>query len=122
VTDRLAAKLAALLAELPEDKRLLLLEYAEFLHARYGVSGVAAGSPEPASAPLDIPRPAEETVVRAIKRLRATYPMLNSAKLLDETTVLMTEHVMQGREAVEVIDELEVLFRAHYERIVGEKP
>lgn len=27
----------------------------------------------------------------------------------------MTQHVMQGRDRIEVIDELEVLFRRHYE-------
>jgi hypothetical protein len=29
----------------------------------------------------------------------------------------MNQHVMQGRNAVEVIDELEVLFRRHYEEL-----
>jgi hypothetical protein len=112
MADRLAERLAAILDELPEDKRDELLQYAEFLHARFGVP---AGSADP----LDIPRPSEESVVRAIQRLRATYPMLDPAKLLNETSVLMSQHVMQGRDVVTVIDELEILFRTHYERTVG---
>jgi hypothetical protein len=58
-------------------------------------------------------------VVVAIKRLRATYPMLEPSKLLTETYELMTQHVMQGRDRVEVIDELEVIFRRHYERTLA---
>ncbi len=123
--DALIARLTTLFAELPEGKREMLLEYAEFLHTRHsGAPGPAAGKkspemPAPVSAPLDIPRPGEESVVRAIKRLRATYPMLDSAKLLDATSTLMTQHVMQGREVIVVIDELEVLFRRHFEQLGG---
>ena len=65
--------------------------------------------------PQPIPRPESETVVGAIKRLSATFPMLDRAKLLNETSVLVTQHVMRGRDATEVIEELEVLFRRHYE-------
>ena len=105
-------RLREILAELPEAQARALLEFAEFLAARYG-------GPQEATAPLDIPRPAQESVVKAIKRLGATYPMLDRSKMLNETSVLMTQHVIQGRDAVEVIDELEVLFRRHYEKLVG---
>ena len=60
-------------------------------------------------------------MVVAIKRLRATYPMLDPAKLLNETHDLMTQHVMQGRKAAEVIDELEVLFRRYYEQLAQQQ-
>ena len=74
------------------------------------------------SEPLAIARPEEENVVVAIKRLRATYPMLEPAKLLNETCDLMNQHIMQGRNAVEVIiDELEMLFRRHYEQLAGDR-
>lgn len=108
--NRLEKRLREILGELPPEQAEQLLEYAEFLRARY------AGSPPATTEPLDIPRPPEESVVRAIKRLRETYPMLDPAKLLNETSGLMTQHVVQGRGAVEVIDELEVLFRRHYEK------
>jgi hypothetical protein len=103
-------RLREILGELPEAQATALLEYAEFLAARYG------GSKE-ITAPLDIPRPEKESVIKAIKRLGATYPMLDRSKMLNETSVLMTQHVISGRDAVEVIDELEVMFRRHYEKL-----
>jgi len=108
--NRREKRLREILDLLPAQQAEQLLEYAEFLAARH------AGTEPEVSDPLDIPRPNEETVVRAIKRLRETYPMLDPAKLLNETSVLMTQHVMQGRDAVEVIDELEIVFRRHYEK------
>lgn len=110
--NRLEKRLREILDQLPAAQAEQLLEFAEFLLSRHA-------STVPASTePLDIPRPDEESVVRAIKRLRETYPMLDAAKLLNETSMLMTQHVVQGRNSVEVIDELEVLFRTHYERVV----
>jgi len=41
--------------------------------------------------------------------------MLDKSKMLDETSALMTEHIMRGRAAVEVIDELEKAFSRRYE-------
>ena len=105
-------RLREILAELPEMQAVALLEYAEFLAARYG-------GPKEITAPLDIPRPEKESVVKAIKRLGATYPMVDRAKMLNETSVLMTQHVISGRDAAEVIDELEILFRRHYEKIAN---
>lgn len=102
-------RMREILGELPEAQVTALLEYAEFLAARYG------GAKE-VTAPLDIPRPGNESVVKAIKRLGATYPMLDRSKMLNETSILMTQHVIHGRYAVEVIDELEILFRRHYEK------
>lgn len=88
-----------------------VVAFAEFLAQRAQPAVAAAPSP------IDIPRPEKESVVKAIKRLAATYPMLDRGKMLNETSMLMTQHVMQGRDAVEVIDELEILFRRHYERL-----
>lgn len=107
-------RLLEILECLPPAQAQQLLEYAEFLFARHGRE---AEMP----APLDIERPAAENVVVAIKRLRATYPMLDPAKLLNETHDLMNQHVMQGRGVVEVIDELEILFRRHYEQALNNK-
>ncbi len=101
-----------LLRELPEERAEELVEFAKFLHERH------SGEREIPQR-VDIPRPSEESVVRAIKRLRATYPMLDPARLLNETTALMSQHLTQGRDRVEVIDELEILFRSHYERLIG---
>ena len=73
--------------------------------------------PEPES----IPRPAEEKVVAAIKRLSRTYPMLDKNAMLGATSDLMMQHVLQGRDAKEVIDELEQVFRDEYDKLVQER-
>jgi hypothetical protein len=108
-----AKRLLALLRTLDEADRATLLAFAEFLGSR------GREQPQQPQLPEPLPRPQKETVVGALRRLSATYPMLNKAKLLNETSILMSQHVMQGRNAVEVIEELEVLFRRHYEEHVG---
>ncbi|WPL17134.1 hypothetical protein Thiowin_02125 [Thiorhodovibrio winogradskyi] len=59
------------------------------------------------------PRPAEESVIAAMKRLRRSYPELEASNLLNEASLLMSAHMIQGRPAIEVIDELEALFARH---------
>lgn len=95
------------LFELTDDAgRAMLLEYAEFLAQRH---------PRPvARVPQEIPRPKSETVVAAIRRLTETFPMLDRAQLLGETSGLLAQHIVHGREAHEVIDELEAMFRRHF--------
>jgi hypothetical protein len=97
------------LFELTDDAgRAMLLEYAEFLAQRH---------PRPvARVPMEIPRPETETVVAAVRRLTETFPMLDRAQLLGETSGLLAQHIVHGREAREVIDELEVMFRRHFAR------
>jgi hypothetical protein len=84
--------------------------FVEFLAARNPATDAAVPQE-----PLAIPRPAEESVVKAIKRLRETYPMLNPDKLLHETSGLMMKHIMHGKPSIEVINELEALFARYYE-------
>lgn len=103
-------RLLRLYRELSPSRREGLLDYAEFLLVR--TQPEAADIP---SEPLAIPRPAQESVVKAIKRLRETYPMLDRAKILHETSGLMTQHLVHGKSAPEVIDELEVMFRRYFE-------
>jgi len=120
-------RLLEIARQLPAAQAEALLEFAEFLLTRHGVvenvlpeveeRGIASVDPTP----LDIPRPANESVVKAIKRLRATYHMLDVRKLLNQTSDLMTEHVVKGRNKVEVIEELEILFRTHYVNFTGNK-
>lgn len=103
-------KLLRLFGSLPAEQQDTVLAFVEFLSARNPVpDAVVPQTPQP------IPRPAEESVVKAIKRLRETYPMLNPDKLLHETSGLMMKHVMNGKPAAEVIDELEALFAGHYQ-------
>ena len=41
--------------------------------------------------------------------------------MLNETSTFMTQHIMQGRAAAEVIDDLEAMFRNFYEKQIQEK-
>lgn len=85
-------------------------DFAEFLATR----NTAPVSTEIAL-PADLPRPQHENLIKAIKRLRATYPMLEASKLINDTSTQMTRHMIHGVAAEEVIDELERLFKQHYE-------
>ena len=103
-------KLLRLLETLSAEQQDTVFAFVEFLAARNPTFDVAIPQE-----PQAIPRPPEETVVKAIKRLRETYPMLNTDKLLHETSSFMMKHVMHGKPAVEVIDDLEALFVRYYE-------
>lgn len=103
-----------LFSQLDESNQGHLLAYMEFLVQRQSEENQGKPIPEP----LGVPRPEKESVVSAIKRLSATFPMLDKAKMLNDTSVLVTQHVMQGRAADEVIDDLEILFRQHYEILI----
>jgi hypothetical protein len=115
------ARLLELFAALAPAERDSLLAFAEFLQTRRPSAGSLGTVAIPAKKkverpkPLDIPRPEKEAVVAALKRLSATYPMLDKSKLLTDTSGLVTQHIMQRRPHVEVIDELEVIFTRHYQ-------
>jgi hypothetical protein len=94
--------------------RETLLAFAEFLLHRRADAPSQRSHPAGVPDPDPIPRPAEETVVAAIKRLSKSYEMLDRGPMLNETSALMSAHVLQGRPAAEIIDELESLFERHY--------
>lgn len=106
-------RLQRVAARLGASEQETLLAFAEFLAAR------VVDAPVLPEKPVSIPRPAEETVVGAIKRLSATYPMLDKDHMLHEISGYMAQHMLQGRPAVEVIDDLEAAFRTHFERHGG---
>lgn len=108
-------KLIELLKALGPEQKQMVIAFAEFLSG-YKASDVQVAIPEPKL----IPRPENESVVKAINRLMETYHMLDRGKLLHETSHYMAQHVMQGRPAVEVIEELEVMFDRHYKRMKDE--
>jgi len=108
-------RLVKLFKALPEAERQTLLQFAEFLAER--TAGQQPAMPEP----KDIPRPEDESVIKAMRRLSATYHMLDKSRMLNETSSLMAEHVMGGRPAVEVIDELEILFERHYRKLTDDE-
>jgi hypothetical protein len=102
-------RLSRIFQQLPKNQQQTLLSFAEFLHARLPKAS-------PKLEPELLPRPPNESVILAIKRLSKSYPMLDKAILLNETSRLMTEHIIQGRDKIEVIDELEALFLQHYQK------
>jgi hypothetical protein len=107
-------KLLEWFRRLPDAQARSLLDYAQFLNEQHGA--------HPESQTLqDIPRPEDETVIAAIKRLRSTYPMLDPSHLLAETSELMNKHLLQGQDAEKVIDDLEMLFQAHYKTVLEQQ-
>ena len=46
--------------------------------------------------------------------------MINKDKLLDKTSSLVSQNMLQGRDAVTVIDELEIIFKKHYQILIEE--
>jgi hypothetical protein len=115
-------QLLRLMRSLESGHRASLLAFARFLASgQAGAPAVPATgevpalvSRQPEQEPQPEARPDEETVIAAIKRLRRVYPMLDAGEMLQETSALMASHVMQGRPAAAVIDELEALFAARY--------
>ena len=109
-------KLRAIFNQLDSSEQEMLLAFADFLSQR---NKPVDKKDQPVPEPEPIPRPENESVVAAIRRLTATYPMLDKAPLLNETSTLMTKHVMQGMDVVEVVDELEELFKRFYSDFVN---
>lgn len=107
-------KLLEWFRRLPQEQARSLLDYARFLDQQHGAHPESEGL-------QDIPRPPDETVISAIKRLRATYPMLDPAQLLAETSELMNQHLLQGKDAVKAIDDLEALFQNHYKSMMEQQ-
>jgi len=105
-----------------------VISFAEFLSSRNGSLPLTVpGFSEPAlpveiPEPESIPRPEDEKVVAAVKRLSKTYFMLDKKKMLGETSDLVTQHIIQRRDVVEVIDELEAVFSREYQLLKDGEP
>lgn len=104
-------RLKKLFKKLGDQEQKTVLEFAEFLASRSEPEDVVL--PEPNY----LPRPEDESVIKAVKRLSETYFMLDKDHILHETSALVSQHIMQGRAAEEVIDELETVFSGHYEKL-----
>lgn len=108
-------RLLKLFGALGVGDKASLLAFAEFLSSRSGESAEPSGPQQPDVAP----RPPQETVVGAMRRLSVGYAMLDKSVILHEAAALMAAHTLQGRPAAEVIDELEVLFAAAHARYLA---
>jgi hypothetical protein len=116
-------RLLAYLRKLSEQDAHALLRFAAFLAGEQDV-GTNEASPKQddesvSLEPNFIERPEKEKVVDALKRLSATYPMLEKKKLLDKSSTLVAQHIMFGKPAKETIDEIEKVFADAYAQFVN---
>ena len=94
-----------------DERKKSLCDFADFLYAQADPINKEIPQPE-ASA-----RPDKETVVGAVKRLKQQYHMVGSMKVFSAASELMTEHMVKGRDVIEVIDEMETLFEDAYKKM-----
>jgi hypothetical protein len=111
---RTADALLNLFESLDQARQDSLYDYAEYLLSRDGPVVKEIGNP------VDIPKPDTETVVGAIKRMKQTYPMVDSLNVFSKASDLMTEHMVKGRDLNEVIDDIEALFEQTYRDMLKE--
>ncbi len=82
-------RLSRLFRAMDAQSRHTLLSFAEFLSER-SVGADSASAPVLESIPLEPvhePRPEQETVVAAIRRLRRIYPMLDTGAMLNQCVI-----------------------------------
>ncbi len=106
-------RLLVLYQSLCSEDQQTLMAFAEFLKQRSSLKKESQS--QQLQLPGNIERPQQESVVAAIRRLSSCYPMLEKETLLHETSDLMSSHVLKGRAATEVIDDLEELFTTRYD-------
>jgi hypothetical protein len=109
-----ATALADLFNTLDQERQESLFDYAEFLQSKGGLVK------QEISEPVAIPKPDDESVVAAIKRMKQTYPMIDSMQVFAVASNLMTDHMVKGRDAEEVINEIEALFEDTYNKLLRE--
>ncbi|MBF0296917.1 MAG: Crp/Fnr family transcriptional regulator [Magnetococcales bacterium] len=106
-------RLLALWRQLGEEERRSLLRFAQCL-ANESRGEEAQESPVP-ELPLAMPRPAVETAVAGLKRLKKTYPMIEAdERVLGEASRILMQKVLGAADA-EVIDQLEAFFAQRYQ-------
>jgi hypothetical protein len=114
-------QIIAIFESLSPADQAAVVSFAEFLRSRAATAGEVPASAGALAMEIPEPelgsRPQDEKVVAAIKRLSKAYYMLDKSKMLGVTSDLVTQHILQGREAAEVIDELEQIFADHYRRL-----
>ena len=104
--------LVDLYESIDDERKLSLCDFADFLYEKSGP--VIKEVP----APDDVPRPEKETVVGAVKRLKTQYHMVESMAVFSAASSLMTDHMVKGRDVIEVIDEMELLFEQAYKKLL----
>ena len=107
-------KLIQTFANLSDQDQASVLAFAEFLLQR----APKPRTPQTIEQPKHIEPSGKESVIKAIKRLSETYSMVDRGSMLNETSNLMTAHMVNGKPALEVIKELTVLFEQQYQNYV----
>lgn len=105
-------KLTKVVKKLSAEDQDAVMAFAEFLLQR---SASAPQQPPEIQLPKEIERADGESVVAGMQRLTKTYFMIEKDELLHQATDLMTSHLLKGRPAKDVIDDLEQLFSDKYE-------
>ena len=105
-------QLIELYESMDEDRKRSLCDFADYLYT------LADPISKEVLPPEDIPRPEKETVVGAVKRLKLSYHMVESMTVFSAASSLMTDHMVKGRDAVEVIGEMEQLFEDAYQKLL----
>jgi len=95
-----------------DERKISLGDFADFLYAQADPISKIISPPEESD------RPEEETVVGAVKRLKTQYHMIESMAVFSAASVLMTDHMVKGRDVTEVIDEMEILFEEAYKKLL----
>lgn len=114
-------ELDALFDQLEPEAQAMLIEFGRFLAMRASLSeDIAPSNPPPP--PALRPDGENETVLHALRRLAASFPMLDRSELLHDAYPLVTAHTMEGKPAVEVIAELEQMFYLKYEKLSKQNP
>ena len=108
-----SSRLSALYQSLCSEDQQTLMAFAAFLKQQSSLK--QESEPRQLQLPGNMERPQQESVVAAIRRLSSSYPMLEKEALLHETSDLMSSHILKGRAATEVIDDLEELFSTRYD-------
>ena len=104
--------LVELYEAMDDERKRSLCDFADFLYAQAEPIGKEIPPPE------DVPRPETETVVGAVKRLKTKSHMVESMTVFSSASALMTDHMVKGRDVVEVIDEMELLFEDAYNKLL----
>jgi len=112
-----AEAMLSVFEQLSAADRAAVRSFAEFLLHQARRAPATRAAPAVVPEPEPIPRPDNEKVVAAVKRLSKTYFMLDKTKMLGVTSELVIQHLVQGRDAAEVIDELELVFETHYREL-----
>ena len=100
--------------DLDVNHRHTLITFANFLVEQQTQDKNNTIDEKLALEPLDLPRPKKESVIKGVRRLTASYPMIDTDTMFDSISKLMTSHIMEGRSAESVIDDLQELFAQQY--------